>query len=332
MFGSLRKASPTQENDERIDRYIVQLKQFIRHYPIGEKVNYYPEYLEQIDFETVILGYEINNIPIYGRELVHGLDEDMVHFQFEESGDTVTAADIASFSVIIPDTSELEKTLDYFSRAEIGMSGQFVRGHSISLVSSGAAQGPQVIDTAVLRRSMVKRGYYKDYKVVYLEPLLDTLASKEHRKQLRMELSLAGTLFSPMKDSTGVTCTVIDCSEQYLGLQLSQQLPKRDTQSLAQGKSVRILLPMPTLNKTFDLKGHICAVRAENNIVVLELKGIRKGDVFKDLELVDTLDLRSSLVQNSHEVRAKANENVPKPAAPGTEEDKLYNVKLPKQP
>ena len=57
MFGSLRKALQTEEDDERVDRYIGQLKQFIRNYPIGEKVNYYPEYLEKIDFETVILGY-----------------------------------------------------------------------------------------------------------------------------------------------------------------------------------------------------------------------------------------------------------------------------------
>jgi len=296
MFGSLRKASPAEEDDGRVDRYIAQLKQFIRNFPIGEKVNYYPEYLEKINFETVILGYEINDIPIYGRDFVRGLDGDMVSFKFEEFDKTVTAAEIASFSVIVPDTSELEKTLDYFSRAEIGKSGQFVHGHSITLVSTATEQGAQVIDTSVLRRKMVKHGYYKDFKVVYLEPLLETLSSKEHRKHLRMELSLAGTLFSPLKNSSGISCTVIDCSEQYLGLQLSKQLPQGDTQSLAQGKSVRVLLPMPSLNKTFDLKGNICATRAQNNTVVVELQGIRKGDAFES-----------------------------------TEEDKLYNVELKKK-
>ena len=270
MFGSLRKALQTEEDDERVDRYIGQLKQFIRNYPIGEKVNYYPEYLEKIDFETVILGYEVNETPIYGRDFVHGLDSDLPHFKFEESGDIVTAAEIAGFSVIVPDTSELEKTLDYFSRAEIGKSGQFVRGHSITLVSAATDQGPQVIDTTVLRRSMVKRGYYKGYKVVYLEPQLDSLSSKEHRQHMRMELSLDGTLFSPMKNASGVSCTVIDCSEQYVGLQLSKELPQQDTRSLAEGKSVRVLLPIPSLNKTFDLKGKICASRAKNNMVVVE--------------------------------------------------------------
>jgi len=220
MFGSLWKASPAQEEDEgRLDRYIGQLKQFIRNYPIGEKVHYYPEYLERIDFETVILGYEVNDIAIYGRDLVDGQDEDSISFKFEESGEIVSAADIASFSVIVPDTSELEKTLDYFSRAEIGTSGQFVKGHSITLVSAVAEKTPQVIDTAVQRRSMVKSGYYKGYKVVYLEPLLDTLSSKEHRKQLRMDLSLDGKIHSPVKSASGIDCTVIDCSEQYLGLQ-----------------------------------------------------------------------------------------------------------------
>jgi len=88
---------------------------------------------------------------------------------------------------------------------------------------------------------------------------------------------------------------------------------------------------MPSLNKTFDLKGKICAARAENNIIVLELQGIRKGDVFKDLELVDKLDLRSSLVQYSHENRAVANDDATAPEKPGAEPGKLYNVILDKK-
>ena len=331
MFGSLRKASQTEEDDERVDRYIGQLKQFIRNYPIGEKVNYYPEYLEKIDFETVILGYEVNETPIYGRDFVHGLDSDLPHFKFEESGDIVTAAEIAGFSVIVPDTSELEKTLDYFSRAEIGKSGQFVRGHSITLVSTATDQGPQVIDTTVLRRSMVKRGYYKGYKVVYLEPLLDTQSSKEHRQHMRMELSLDGTLFSPMKNASGVSCTVIDCSEQYVGLQLSKELPQQDTRSLAEGKSVRVLLPIPSLNKTFDLKGKICAYRAKNNMVVVELQAIQKDNTYQDLELVDKLDLRSSLIQNSNKMRALSAEEETTRLTTPSEEGKLYNVVLTKK-
>jgi hypothetical protein len=329
MFGSLWKASPAEEDDGRIERYVGQLKQLIQHFPIGEKVHYYPEYLEKIDFETVILGYEVNKNPIYSRELVDGLSDDTVRFKLEESGDSVTAAEIASFSVIVPDTSELEKTLDYFSRAEIGQSGQFVKGHSITLVSA-ADPTPQVIDTAVLRRSIVKTGYYKDYKVVYLEPLLDTLSSKEHRKQLRMELSLQATLFPSMKTSSGVGCTVIDCSEQYLGLQLAKNLPRRDTHSLAEGKFIRVVLPIPALNKTFDLKGNICAVREQNNVVVVELQGIRKGDAFKELELVDKLDLRSSLVQSSHEMQAVASDTGATQADPGADQNSENVVKLKK--
>jgi len=181
MLGSLWKASPTEEDEGRVDRYVGQLKQFIRNYPIGEKVNYYPEYLEKIDFETVILGYEVNETPVYARDLVRGLDGDMVNFNFEASDDTVTAAEIASFSVIVPDTTELEQTLDYFSRAEIGKSGQFVSGHSISLVSSAAEQGPQVIDTTVIRRSN-RYWLYGDwlFGTVPRSSAVETAASKRY--------------------------------------------------------------------------------------------------------------------------------------------------------
>ena len=156
-------------------------------------------------------------------------------------------------------------------------------------------------------------------------------SSKEHRQHMRMELSLDGTLFSAMKNSSGISCTVIDCSEQYVGLQLSKQLPQQDTRSLAEGKSIRVLLPIPSLNKTFDLKGKICAARAKHNMVVVELQAIKKDNAYKDLELVDKLDLRSSLIQNSNEMRALSAEDVATSVTPPAEEGKLYNVVLGKK-
>jgi len=75
-------------------------------------------------------------------------------------------------------------------------------------------------------------------------------------------------------------------------------------------KSVRITLPIPSLNKSFDLKAGICAVREDTNRVVVELQGIRKDKAYADLELVDKLDLRSALVQNSHNMQSVVSDDV----------------------
>lgn len=296
MFSSLWK-SLSGEDEERTNRYVEHLKRLVTYFPIGSKTNYYPEYLEDINFETMILGYELNEKQIYERDHVRELSDGSVEFFLDGSGETVTAADLASFALIVPDTSELEKTLDYNSKATLGKSGQFMRGNSITLVSKATGKGTPIVDTTVLRRTLVKQGYYQDYKVVILDPRLDSLTYKEQRQKQRMKLSLACTLYTPADSHSGQCGTLIDCSEMCVSIKVPQSQP--DDATLAKGMQVRISIPIAMLDRTFELTGEIYAIRS-NSTVVLKLQRIRKVDEFEDLQLVDRLDLRASLAQCSH--------------------------------
>lgn len=277
--------------------YAEQLKQIITYFPIGGKINYYPEYLEDVDLETIILGYELNEKAIYARDHVRDLNG-VLEFFLEETAETLTAADVASFAFIVPDTSELEKTLDYNSKAVVGRSGQFVRGNSITLVSASKSNGIPILDTAVLRRTILKDGYYHNYKVVTLDPKLDSLTTRENRQQARMEFSLPCTIFTPVDSLSGQTGTLIDCSELCVGFQLSDV--STDNKELSEGAVARLCIPMPELDRAFDLTGEIVAIRS-NGSTVVELKSIYKLGKVQDLLLVDRLDLRAALVQCRHE-------------------------------
>jgi len=276
-----------------MSRYAEHLNQLVTYFPIGEKINYYPEYLEDINLETMILGYEVNENPIYVRDHVRQPDDATVEFFLEDSGETLTAADLS----IVPDTSDLEKTLDYGSKAVIGKSGQFVGGNSITLVAAATDKGTPIMDTTVLRQMLVKQGVYQDYKVVALDPTLESLTKKEHREKKRLELSLACTLFSPIDSPSGHSCKLIDCSELCVGIEMP--CTPADGSPLVQGTPAQLCIPMPSQNKSFELMGEIFAIRSED-IVVLKLQGIKKGDKFEDLQLVDRLELRASLVQCCH--------------------------------
>jgi len=293
MFSSLWKSS-SGEDEEPIKDYSQQLKKLTTCFPIGSKINYYPEYLDDISFETIILGYEINGKALYQRDHVRALNDVNVEFFLEEYDETLNASDLASFTLIVPDTSDLEKTLDYNSKAVIGRAGQFVRGKSITLVSAATVEGTPIVDTTVLRRFQVKQGFYQDYKVVSLEPRLESLMNKELRKRDRIELSLPCTLFTHEDNQSGRCATLIDCSELCVGIALQQV--QADDASLSSGVAVRLCLPMPRLDKTFELTGEIYAFRP-NGTVVVNLQRIKKLDKFEDLQLVDRLELRASLVQ-----------------------------------
>lgn len=295
MLSSLWKGS-SREDEERLIRYEENLKQLVSYFPIGGKTHYYPEYLEDIKLQTLILGYEINGIQIYGRDQVRQLSSGALEFLLGKQGETVAATDLNNFALIVPDTSELEKTLDYDSKAAIGKSGQFMRGNSITLVSTPTDIGTPIIDTAVLRRTLVKEGNFQNYKVVVLDPKLDSLTYKERRPKKRIKLSVACTLLSPVDNPSVQSGTLMDCSELCVGIELTE--PLLENSVLAKGIPARLDVPMPLLDRTFELMGEVHAVRS-NGAVVLKLQRIKKDDQFEDLQLVDRLELRASLAQLS---------------------------------
>lgn len=295
MFGSLRKISST-DCEGTLEPHAEQFHELIRNFPIGEKIDYFPEYQSDIRLETIILGYELNELQLFRRDQVLQSSDNAMSFTPDGSGTNLTAGDIRSFAIIVPDTSELEETLDYFSKAAIGKSGQFLRGNSITLLSTISSSGVLSVDTTVLRRAQLKQGPYKDYKTVSLQPQLESLSVKDLRQQSRIELSLPCILIGRDAEADQFDATLIDCAENCLGLRLKQ--PSQQGNRMAAGEFVRLHIDMPELERTFALGADVQMIR-DNGIVVVELQSIIIDDHFKPMALVDKLDLRACLVQFS---------------------------------
>lgn len=304
MLNSLLKGF-SGENDEQAtsgtrgaDSYTERLRKITDLFPIGAKVNYFPEFLEDILLETIVLGYEVNNRPVYSRDHVSE-GENGLEFYLQSTGDTIEAMDIGSFTFIIPDTSSTTR-LDYDSIAKIGRGGQFMRGNDISLVGTGAQGGVPILDTTVNRKSKIREGVYQNYEVVILDPKFDSLSTKENRHQSRLHMSLPCTLFTAQDEQSKHQCTMIDCSELCVGIALPE--PAENHEALTQGTLVNLNLPLPAQDKTFDLTGEILAVRP-NHTLLVELQGIMKQSTTEPLQLVDRLDLRAALVHSNSDQR-----------------------------
>jgi hypothetical protein len=298
MLGALWKKT-SREEEERANRTAEQLSQLVDFFPIGDKVNYYPEYQQDICFETIVLGYELNGQALYERDQVRKPDGGAPEFVLEQSGETVIATDMPEFAIIVPDTSELEKTLDYFSMAAIGRSGQFLRGNSITLLSKQSQQGTPSVDTSVDGRTLVKAGYYQGTKVVKLIPKLDTLGVVDHREQARLALALPCILFPDPDTDTGLEAQLIDASEHCVGIKLKEQA---DVAVFQEKSAVRLSLPMPALDRVFNLTGRVHASR-DHGALIIDIQGIDKTGMIEEMQLVDRLDLRACLVQCSRDQR-----------------------------
>lgn len=307
MLSSLLKSFSGDDEEHKklatqVNLYADRLKKITDLYPIGAKVNYYPEFLTDIVFETIILGYEINNRPVYSRDHVRERNQGLEFF-IESTSATVPAIDVGSFTFIVPDTSDTTKKLDYDSIAKIGRGGQFMRGNDISLVGSGTNEGIPILDTTVVRKTRVREGYYQNYEVVILDPKFDSLTTKENRQQSRLQFSLPCTLNSAAGNGSVLNCTMIDCSELCIGIQVND--PSNESAIFTEGSTVELSIPIPMLDRSFELIGEVLAVRP-NQKLVIELQEINKQGAFEELELVDRLDLRAALLHSSGDRRTPA--------------------------
>ena len=129
-----------------------RLKLLVEFFPIGKKLRYIPEFKKEIEFDTLLVAYCVNGEYIYSWESIE-LDASGVPTAFlvGDRGVRIPVSQLKQFQILVPDTSDLELTLDYHRRAIIGRGRQFIKGNYISLISNSGARGVSTMDTEVAK-------------------------------------------------------------------------------------------------------------------------------------------------------------------------------------
>jgi hypothetical protein len=269
-----------------------QLRTLIEFFPIGKKLHYCPEFKTEIVFETLVVAYCVNGEFVYsGEEIDRDSEGNPAGFRPEAKGIRIPVSGLKLFQILVPDTTDLETTLDYARRALIGRGRQFIKGNNISLISKGGARGVSTVDTEVAKQFVLKDGPYADTKVVLLSPEMNTLAVTDQRKKARAKTSVPVKLTLPKGKLPGsfLIADISDGAVRIRGTDRDIEMP-----ALNPGDEMILDIDLGEGEKHYTLKGAVFRRSAETCIV--QLQGLLKNGKMGSFSALDLLELKSGLL------------------------------------
>ena len=293
MFNFFRKAAqPAEAVEAGVHdglRSAPLLKLFVESFPIGRKIKYTPEFKRDVVFPTIVIGYRLNDKFLYINDDVM-LDESGTPMAFRTEAGTVRADALEKFELLLPDTSDLEKQLDYFTRAELGRDGQFRKGNSVTLFVDTDERGIPTVDTRVVRRQTMANGPFAGSATLLVAVDLTTLVMADKRKRHRVEAAIPAILSWGIEQPSfqGV---LQDFSERWLRVGVPE--PGATMPSLAEGEEVGVQVDAGTGAPVF-VRGVV--FRRADAYLVVEYQQILKYGKFDKIGLMDVMEIKTALL------------------------------------
>jgi len=269
-----------------------QLRMLAEHFAVGRKIRYFPEYQRDIVFQTIILAYRVNDHFIYSRDAIRK-DGDGAPSAFVVEGlkAPLRIEQVRKLQLMVPDTSDMERSLDYVRRASLGRNGQFVRGNAITLIAETCNRGIPSLDTQVDSRIKMKDGPYLDNQMVLLRPDFDTLRIADQRQKARVQSNVPVNLYLT-DDQPPVHCVLADFSDVSLRLKPApghQALP-----AIKANDKVVVVLNLGDALSSYRLKGTV--FRAAPDACVIRMKQLYKDGEFYPIKTMDVLEIKTGLL------------------------------------
>ncbi len=273
----------------------------MRHFPVGAKLQYYPEYQKNIVLDSVVIAYAINGTFIYSTT---GLvcDESNGVLEFSDQEQNRVFKKITSFRIVLPVFSQSEAKLDYIRREELLKVGGLVKNNVITLMAEQSGGQVPVLETIVEKRTMLKEGFYANQTVALLEVDAETLMLSDQRTHLRLKTNIPATIqVSKRGEYALLNCTMIDFSDHSLRLQMdaeyaAEAMPKED------GK-LMVSFNLPGQSEYVSLMGEV--FRIEGDALVVVLTGFVEAGQSVELGQIEMLKIKANLLQHASTNLAK---------------------------
>lgn len=268
-----------------------RMKMLAEHFPIGKKVRYYPEYQRDIVFQTIIIAYRVNDHYVYSREAIQKDGDGMpLAFLVGEKKARLPLDGVRRLQLMVPDTTDMERSLDYARRATLGRNGQFVRGNTITLIAETCRNGIPSVDTQVDNRLHMKEGPYTDNHMILLRPDLDTLQIADQRQKARVQSRIPVNLYLK-DDAPPVACILGDFSDVSLRLTAP---PGQTMPAMRLNDKVAVVINLGDAASTYRIKGVVFRVSADS--CVIKLRQLYKDGDFSPIKTMDVLEIKTGLL------------------------------------
>lgn len=268
-----------------------QLKTLVEHFSIGKKLRYFPEYQREIVFSTIIIAYRVNNQFIYSRDaLVFDAAGFPTGFQIEGK-QILPLEQLERFQLLLPDTSDMEMTLDYITRAELGRAGQFRPGNAITLVIETEERSQPTIDTIVDRRQTMSSGPYEGSSTILVTPDFASLLLADKRRKQRVAAAIRADLYLA-GDAPAYACLLGDFSERSLRLRVGaagQSMPPMEAE-----QKVVVEFAPESVETPCRLRGKV--FRRADDFCVIQIDDIYQSGAFRKIKPMDIIEITTGLL------------------------------------
>jgi len=274
---------------------VEQIKDITHNFPIGGRIDYYPEYQEHMLMQSIVLGYEINGLRIYSQS----------HLTFNSTGtgtpklsintenDHQDCLQASNFCLMLPGNTGEENKLDYPSKASLGRRGQFRNGNNITLITRQSDQGVVTLESSVRESIQPKDGYYRGHMLAMLEVFSPELLFRDQRTHHRIKTRLPIQI-QLNKDSTPQPCLLSDYSELHAQIEFGEDSELHS--QLKENTPLILTIKLEHSHRTFIIAANI--MRKHPHSIVITMEKIFNNGSFEPFELIDALDIKASLLQH----------------------------------
>ena len=268
------------------------IQEILKFFPIGQSIQHYHEYHNEDAENTVILAYCINKQFIYSMADIRLEDDKFILLDNHEN--PLSFKDIEHFYLIVPyvEHSQLEyvRTKTHLVDTPIN---NYSLGNSITLLSpSTELRCEPQLDSTVIRIMTLRDGIYAHNKVVALEPIIEGVEHVDRRVFQRVETDHAVEI-AALKSKDFITARLQDFCEKTARVLFD------DESFLAPFKlndALKLMIPGDQNHLEFLLSADIVKLRPRECVICFT--GIRKRRRFEDIENVDLLAIKASLLQH----------------------------------
>ncbi len=263
-------------------------------FPIGNRVDYFPEYQPQMTMQSIILGYEINGHLVYRQNQLESLttqQRGQITLHSEEKQHTYST--VNSFCLIVPAKAGEEGKLNYPSKAALGSLGQFRNGNAISLTARYKNSGVVTVECNVRESHQPSEGVYRGHRLAMLEVVATSLEMKEQRTHHRL-LTNVPVIIDALPALGGQEAFLVDFSELSVQIEVTPESPLLATAEA--GVHINFSLKLEHPQRTFVIGGQI--IRKSGTHIIVTMQEILEQEEFRPFELMDALDVKACLLQH----------------------------------
>lgn len=268
------------------------MRMLAEHFPIGKKIRYYPEYQRDIVFQTIVIAWRVNDHFVYSREaILSDGDGFPLAFLVGEKRVQLPLEKLRRLQLMVPDTTDMERSLDYVRRANLGRNGQFVRGNAITLIAETCRAGIPSLETQVDSRLRPKEGPYLDNPMVLLKPDLETLRIVDQRRNARVQGDLPVHLYLA-EGAPPHGCVLGDFSDTSMRLKAGPGM--KAMPAMQANDKVVAVFSFGDAASTYRIGGSVFRIKPDS--CVIKFRQLYKDGDFAPIKPMDILEIKTGLL------------------------------------